>query len=132
MKIAWSRSIGTLLALMLATSGYSNAEILDKCSQVESQRVAMTVGLEGQAPEARFEREAQRWLQALAKNPSNFHKILDNVFGGSYDKTLAEELRTHMVAGDFSWMPVVQIVPYETMPYGGRSVFGKGESSLFE
>jgi hypothetical protein len=67
MKIAWSRSIGTLLALMLATSGYSNAEILDKCSQVESQRVAMTVGLEGQAPEARFEREAQRWLQALAK-----------------------------------------------------------------
>lgn len=121
MKIAWSRSIGTLLALMLATSGYSNAEIQDKCSQVESQRVAMTVGLEGQASEARFEREAQRWLQALAKNPSSFHKMLDNVFGGSYDKTLAEELRTHMVAGDFSWMPVVQVVPYETMPYAAAA-----------
>jgi hypothetical protein len=121
MKIAWSRSIGTLLALMLATSGYSNAEIQDKCSQVESQRVALKIGLEGQASEAKFEREAQRWLQALAKNPSSFHKMLDNVFGGSYDKTLAEELRTHMVAGDFSWMPVVQIVPNEIMPYAAAA-----------
>ncbi len=62
---------------------------------------------------------AQQQLTTAAQNHDGWHEIMRQSYGDVYDYQQAEQLRQQTLAGDFSWMPDVQIVSADELNSGG-------------
>ena len=62
---------------------------------------------------------AQQQLATAAQDHDNWHGIMQQSYGDSYNYQEAEQLRQQTLAGDFSWMPTVQVVSTDELNSGG-------------
>jgi hypothetical protein len=82
-----------------------NEEVL-----VDEAQAALTANLDGTTYEGDYEGIAQEWIRDLASDQGEYHFVLQATYGDDYDAEIAEDLRHRIIDGDFSWMPVVQVV----------------------
>ena len=61
----------------------------------------------------------QQQLGQAAQDHDNWHEIMRQSYGDSYNYQEAEQLRQQTLAGDFSWMPTVQVVSTDELNSGG-------------
>lgn len=61
------------------------------------------------APLTDIEAALHSRLRASAQDKDGFHKIMALAFGDNYNREVAETIRQQTLAGDFSWMPKLQI-----------------------
>jgi len=73
-----------------------------------------------------FEQE----FAAKATNKEEFDAFMQQVFGDSYDKDLAEQYRQQALAGDFSFLPEVQYVDAEVLG-GANGAYNAEEGVVY-
>ena len=56
----------------------------------------------------------QRFAEA-ADDPAGFATLMQDSFGAAHDRGAAESIRQQTLAGDFSWMPRIEVVPDSTL-----------------
>lgn len=54
--------------------------------------------------------EVRSRLGTLAADHDGFHEVMRRTYGDAYDYAAAERIRQQTLAGDFSWMPRVEVV----------------------
>lgn len=60
-------------------------------------------------------RTLENQFAVQAKDPQRFHALMRGVYGDGYDQANAEQLRTQALAGDFSWLPPVKLLPADQL-----------------
>ena len=107
---------------------HGNAGREDAAKSKESEHGAQSEGAtQGSAPTPaqpnsdldRATAIAQQQLTNAAQSHDGWHDIMRQSFGDSYNYQQAEQLRQQTLAGDFSWMPDVQVVSAEELNSGG-------------
>ncbi|MEE9335114.1 MAG: hypothetical protein V3U65_13580 [Granulosicoccaceae bacterium] len=69
----------------------------------------------------------QNRFAETAGDKEKFHQLMKNSFGQNYDKTKAENIRQQTLAGDFSWMPTIQLVDASNLTdVSGAQAAGEG------
>jgi len=79
---------------------------------------ATDAGVKSPAEQKALDGVKQKFQKQFADNASNkekFHEILKKSFGENYDQAKAEGFRQKALAGDFSWMPKIQLVDQSTL-----------------
>jgi len=62
------------------------------------------------APETAVVATFRERFAETAGDPSEFHALLEKTFGPGYDRAAAEGIRQQALAGDFSWLPRIEVV----------------------
>ena len=96
------------LADVLARQEAANTPMRDSDVALPSSNTSTSTLTTGETDElvAAF---TQRFA-ASAQNPEAFHALLRESFGDSYDQQAGEALRQQALAGDFSWLPNIEVV----------------------
>ena len=72
----------------------------------------------------------ERQFAALAQDPEAFHATMADVYGADYDFAAAETVRRSALAGDFGWMPSVEIVDPGVLGGGNGAYDGANDRIL--
>ena len=118
------------LSVAMLAAGCGDVETAFSDEPVASQDSKVSIGLDGQEFEGQYEIDAQRRLRRLAADRAEFGALLEGVYGSSYDRAAAEDIRAQIVAGDFSWMPVTQLVPAELIP-GAAAAYAESQNRIY-
>lgn len=71
---------------------------------------ATASGPEVDAEAASVTQDFQAMFASKANDQAAFHELMRQTYGDNYDYAAAETIRQQTLAGDFSWMPDVQVV----------------------
>ncbi|MEQ9499509.1 MAG: hypothetical protein RIT81_21670 [Deltaproteobacteria bacterium] len=78
------------------------------------------------SPQARFKARFGK----LARDPAKFEALMKEVYGDDFDRGKAESLRQRALAGDFGWLPKVEVVPDADMN-GGRGAYDAKSKTIY-
>ena len=100
------------------TSGGSNSRLVALEAIARRFHAASSAGQQAQAVHTDADAMAppelvvafQERFAALAGDPEAFHALLRQSFGDAYDVGAAEAIRQRTLAGDFGWMPRIEMV----------------------
>jgi hypothetical protein len=82
-------------------------------------------GFEGKAVEV-----VKQQIRDIARDPEKFADLFAKAFGSSRDVRAADALRQRILAGDFSWLPRIRVVPHADLQ-GGDGAYHKDSSTVF-
>jgi hypothetical protein len=132
--LRWPHILGCLFALAgcmeppaAAPQEPDTAALLEEVAELDQ---AITVDTDGHAFMAPFELEGRELLTAVAADEQRWDAIMATAFGASYDRGLADLYRLRIVADDFSWQPVVHLLPAGTLGQAGAA-YAASEQAVF-
>lgn len=91
---------------------------LNTTAQAAAGAVAVTASSQGDVDTtalAAVRAAVQQRFSAQAANKQGFDELLHQAFGDKFDAGKAEAIRQQALAGDFSWMPQVQVVDSQVL-----------------
>ncbi len=66
----------------------------------------------------------------LASRPTQFHQLLNSVYGSKYDASTAEQLRISVTSNDFSWLPAVQQLKPSDLP-DAAAAYSSSQNTIY-
>lgn len=98
-----------------AQSGGAVLSLLDAAARRSLASARQHPGTATSGPDVDPEAQAlvegfQQQFSSVANDHDAFHALMRDSFGDTYDYAAAEQMRQQTLAGDFSWMPDVQVV----------------------